>query len=62
MGIALGKVVDIDPEAWTIVEGQLYLNKSLHVRDAVWREAKEKHLAEAEQNWHARKAELRDER
>ena len=62
MGIALGKIVDVDPEAWTIVNGQLYLNKSMVVRDATWRKEKEKHLAQAQANWNSNRAELRDER
>jgi hypothetical protein len=40
----------LDPEAWTIVDGRLYLNYSKGVKKT-WSEAIPKHIEEAERNW-----------
>ena len=49
-GVSQGHAVTIDPEAWTIVEGKLYLNYSTGVKKT-WSEAIPKHLDEANRNW-----------
>lgn len=62
MGIAFGQYVDIDPEAWTIVDGKLYLNKSIEVRDTRWRKESGKYIPEAENNWNTNRDNIRDQR
>ncbi len=49
-GVSQGHTAPIDPEAWTIVEGKLYLNYSQGVK-RTWSEAIPKHIEEANQNW-----------
>ena len=49
-GVSQGHTAPIDPEAWTIVEGKLYLNYSQAVKKT-WSEAIPKHIDEANQNW-----------
>lgn len=39
-----------DPNAWTIVEGKLYLNYSARVKEG-WLPEKEKNIAKADSNW-----------
>ena len=46
-GLAAGEFAPIDPEAWTIVDGKLYLNKTMDLRDS-WRKAPAAHIALAE--------------
>jgi len=49
-GCSRGKKVATDPNAWTIFNGKLYLNKSLEVQSK-WLQDK-KHLVElADKNW-----------
>lgn len=48
--ISQGKIVDIDPEAWTVFEGRLYLNVSKDVR-RLWEKDKERYIREADENW-----------
>lgn len=62
LGIALGQYAVVDPEAWTIVDGKLYLNKSIEVRDTRWRKDPGKHIPKAEENWHRKRDQLRDAR
>lgn len=50
--VAKGATAGTVPEAWTIVEGKLYLNYSLGVRQR-WRKDAPGHIAAAEQNWPA---------
>ena len=45
-----GHTAPIDPEAWTIIEGKLYLNYSKGVKKT-WSEAIPKHIDEANRNW-----------
>jgi YHS domain-containing protein len=45
-----GQFADIDPEAWTIVNGKLYLNYSLRVRE-IWRPRAGEFIGDAEQLW-----------
>jgi hypothetical protein len=49
-GVSQGHTAPIDPEAWTIVEGKLYLNYSKGVKKT-WSEAIPKHIEEANRNW-----------
>ncbi|MCU0374880.1 MAG: YHS domain-containing protein [Chitinophagaceae bacterium] len=39
-----------DPNAWTVVDGKLYLNYSAKVKEG-WLPEKEKHIAKADSNW-----------
>jgi hypothetical protein len=48
--LAVGKVKDIDPEVWTIVDGKLYLNFSKAFRDKFRQNAAE-NIEKAEENW-----------
>ena len=48
--VAKGATAGTVPEAWTIVEGKLYLNYSLGVRQR-WRKDVPGHIAAADQNW-----------
>ena len=50
MALAVGKVKDIDPEVWTIVDGKLYLNFSKAFRDKFRQNATE-NIKKAEENW-----------
>jgi hypothetical protein len=49
-GVAQGYKVDIDPEAWQIVSGRLYLNYSRGVHRR-WARDIPAHIAQAEANW-----------
>jgi hypothetical protein len=49
-GMALGRKTRIDPEAFAIVDGQLYLNYSKRDRDE-FAEDSEAKIAEADRNW-----------
>jgi YHS domain-containing protein len=49
-GVSQGYAVDIDPQAWTVVDGRLYLNYSLGVR-GTWSKDIPGHIAKAEANW-----------
>jgi hypothetical protein len=49
-GVSEGYLVDVDPEAWDIVEGRLYLNFSLAVRRR-WRQDIPGRILRAEANW-----------
>jgi hypothetical protein len=48
--VSRGYTADIDPEAWTIVEGRLYLNFSKEVR-AMWSEDIPGNIRKADANW-----------
>ena len=50
MALARGKIKDIDPEAWVIVDGKLYLNFSKPVRDKFQEHARE-NIKDAQENW-----------
>jgi YHS domain-containing protein len=50
--VAQGALATIDPEAWTIHEGRLYLNFSPTVR-IVWREDVPGNISKADANWPA---------
>ena len=49
-GVSQGHAVNIDPEAWAVIEGKLYLNYSKGVKKT-WSEAIPKHIEEANRNW-----------
>src|SRR5581483_7837969 len=49
-GVSQGHTVTIDPEAWKIVDGKLYLNYSQGVKKT-WSVAIPKHIDEANRNW-----------
>jgi YHS domain-containing protein len=51
-GVSRGYAVDIDPDAWTIVEGRLYLNYSKSVQ-RTWDKARASYIQKAEANWPA---------
>ena len=48
--VSKGYTASIEPEAWNIVEGKLYLNYSLGIRKR-WREDIPGHIAAANKNW-----------
>ncbi len=58
-GLATGEFADTDPQAWTIVDGKLYLNKNLELRK-VWRKAPEAYVVYANYNWDNNRGNLRD--
>ena len=49
-GVAQGYAVSIDPAAWTIVDGKLYLNYSLSVREN-WNKDIPGYIRKADTNW-----------
>jgi len=49
-GVANNYLVGIEPEAWTIYEGRLYLNYSLKVREQ-WKEDIPGNIRKADSNW-----------
>ena len=49
-GTSRGYLVKIEPEAWSIVGGRLYLNYDLGVRET-WARDTAKYLARSEKNW-----------
>ncbi|MEE4192506.1 MAG: YHS domain-containing (seleno)protein [Halieaceae bacterium] len=51
MGVALNKKLDVDPMAWRIVDGKLYLNLNKQVQKK-WLTDTEGYIATAERNWY----------
>lgn len=49
-GTSRGYLVKIEPEAWSIVDGRLYLNYDLGVRDT-WMKDTKGYIDKAEANW-----------
>ena len=49
-GVSKGYTASIDPDAWNIVDGKLYLNYSLGVRKR-WQQDIPGHIATADENW-----------
>ena len=47
---SVGQLADIDPQAWSIVNGRLYLNFSLRVRE-IWRPRAEEFMGDAKLLW-----------
>lgn len=50
MGVALEKKLDVDPRAWRVVDGRLYLNVNKDVQKR-WLDDVPGNLANAERNW-----------
>ena len=50
MGTAMGKKFDVDPTAWRIVDGKLYLNLNKDVQEK-WLSDVSGHLKKADANW-----------
>ncbi len=48
--VSQGKIADIDPEAWTIFEGKLYLNLNKDVQK-LWEKDMETYIRMADKNW-----------
>lgn len=49
-GTSRGYLVKIEPEAWSIVDGRLYLNYDLGVRDT-WQKDPKGYIGQANANW-----------
>lgn len=49
-GVSRGYAVDIDPQAFAIVDGRLYLNYSKRVQ-ATWNQNRAGYIEKARQNW-----------
>jgi YHS domain-containing protein len=49
-GVANGYAVSIDPAAWSVVDGKLYLNYSLGVRES-WNKDIPGYIRRADGNW-----------
>ncbi|KPJ99720.1 MAG: hypothetical protein AMK71_09270 [Nitrospira bacterium SG8_35_4] len=49
-GVAVDALFDIKPEAWSIVDGSLYLNKNLDVRE-IWKKDIPGNIRKADMNW-----------
>jgi hypothetical protein len=48
--VSKGYTADIDPEAWKIVDGKLYLNYDLEVQK-LWEQDVPGHIRKADENW-----------
>lgn len=48
--VSQGKTADIDPEAWTIFEGKLYLNLNKDVQK-LWEKEMQTYIRMADKNW-----------
>lgn len=53
--VSQGHTAPVDPEAWEIVNGKLYLNYSKSVQKK-WREKRDEYIAAADKNWPELKA------
>ncbi len=53
--VSQGYTAPVDPEAWDIVNGKLFLNYSKAVQKK-WREKRDEYIAAADKNWPALKA------
>lgn len=51
-GCSNGRKVSTDPNAWTIVDGKLYLNHNLEVKEK-WVKDQKKRIEQADKNWPA---------
>lgn len=49
-GCSFGKKAPVDPYAWTIVDGKLYLNNSLQVKEK-WMQDQKGKIEQADKNW-----------
>ena len=59
LGISAGEYADINPEAWSIVDGKLYLNKLKEYTEA-WDKAPAAYAKTANYNWGNNRDQLRD--
>ena len=50
LGVALGMKAEVDPQAWTIVDGKLYLNFDQQSRDK-WRQNIVANIEQADSKW-----------
>jgi len=57
--VAKGSTASIDPEAWDIVDGKLYLNYSKGVQQT-WQADRDSYLQQSEANWPGILEDLRD--
>lgn len=48
--VSEGYTAKIEPEAWSIVDGKLYLNYSLGIRKR-WEQSKQERIRQADKNW-----------
>ena len=48
--ISQGKTADIDPHAWTIYNGKLYLNLDKDVQK-LWQKDVQEYIRKADENW-----------
>jgi YHS domain-containing protein len=48
--VSLGSTADIDPEAWTVVDGKLYLNKDKAIQKT-WSQDIPGYIKSANENW-----------
>jgi len=48
--VSQGKTADIDPEAWTVFEGKLYLNLNKDVQ-GLWEKNMREYIRKADENW-----------
>jgi YHS domain-containing protein len=48
--VSQGKTADIDPDAWTISEGKLYLNLDKDVQK-LWEKNMQEYIRKADENW-----------
>ena len=58
LGLAIGEYSDANPEAWTIVDGKLYLSKTKRVH-AYWQKGPKAYIFAADHNWHKYRDQLR---
>ena len=50
LGVVQGRLLDADPEAFTVHKGRLYLNGNKQIREK-WRQNKNENIQKAEKNW-----------
>jgi hypothetical protein len=48
--VSRGSTADIDPEAWSIVDGKLYLNLNKKIQK-MWAEDMSGNIEKADKNW-----------
>jgi hypothetical protein len=48
--VSRGTTADIDPEAWSIVEGKLYLNLNKDIKKR-WSDDMKANIEKADKNW-----------
>jgi len=64
LGLAVGEYAKANPEAWSVVDGKLYLLKAktkaeIKAKIARWREGKSYYLRASEYNWNKNRDQLR---